>query len=137
MKRILIYAVLFFVAFAYYFSSKEKLEEIDTRSLKTMRMQNGLAFDPRDGKVLSGILVERDDQHSQLMGFQYSQQLDNPRAYRLGRGKKRNAIYADFNIMGSGWRIIHFAFVGGLADLFSGVVPGSGGSKYSLGGAWD
>jgi hypothetical protein len=71
MKRILIYAVLFFVAFAYYFSSKEKLEEIDTRSLKTMRMQNGLAFDPRDGKVLSGILVERDDDGRVLARVSY------------------------------------------------------------------
>jgi hypothetical protein len=71
MKRILVYSILFVLAFAYYFFSVEKPEEIDTRVLKTLRMQGGLAFDPRDGKFLSGILVERDGKGGVLARVSY------------------------------------------------------------------
>ena len=71
MKRIVIYGVLFTLAFAYYFSSTEKLEEIDTRVLKTVRMENVLAYDTRDGKILSGVLVERDGNGGVLARVSY------------------------------------------------------------------
>ena len=71
MKRIVVYTVLFALAFAYYFASTEKLEEIDTRLLKTVRMENGLAYDSRDEKILSGILVERDGDGAVLARVSY------------------------------------------------------------------
>ena len=71
MKRIVVYTVLFALAFAYYFASTEKLEEIDTRLLKTVRMENGLAYDARDEKILSGILVERDGDGAVLARVSY------------------------------------------------------------------
>ncbi|MBT6464666.1 MAG: hypothetical protein HOK64_03005 [Proteobacteria bacterium] len=71
MKRVVVYTVLFALAFAYYFASTENLEEIDTRLLKTVRMENGLAYDSRDGKILSGILVERDGDGAVLARVSY------------------------------------------------------------------
>ena len=72
MKRIVVYTVLFALAFAYYFASTEKLEEIDTRLLKTVRMENGLAYDSRDEKILSGILVERNGDGTVLARVSYA-----------------------------------------------------------------